>query len=362
MVRPRPVPSYLRVEEPSTCWKRLKMLGRCSAGMPMPVSRTSSQCLPTDGAYAQGDRPGIGELDGIADQVGENPLQLLVVQVDRGHLPVPHVMHLQALALDHVLKSRGDVPSQLVQVRIPQPQLHLAGLEFREIQHLVDHVQQLQAVDVDLPDQPLVLGLQRPDVALVQALHRGHDRGEGSAHLVADVGEELRLEHVQLLQLLVGLGQVVAPAELLEAHLVGQVGADVHQHDRSHKEEVIHDENREVRHSPQKKWWEQIGTVYDSGDDDRADQGQRHDRIENDEDNDDPGVVRAGRVAGQVDHQTMERVQIRYSAIPISRMWRWPNPTRVSRLMMKLGKITPSRMSKQRQKVLAVNQVVQNGE
>ena len=43
MVRPRPVPPYLRVVEVSSCSKARKMLSCLSFGMPMPVSRTSKR-------------------------------------------------------------------------------------------------------------------------------------------------------------------------------------------------------------------------------------------------------------------------------------------------------------------------------
>ena len=41
MLRPRPVPPYFRVVEPSACLKGSKMCACWSAGMPMPVSCTS---------------------------------------------------------------------------------------------------------------------------------------------------------------------------------------------------------------------------------------------------------------------------------------------------------------------------------
>jgi hypothetical protein len=40
MDRPRPVPPYLRLVEPSACWNASKMTFCLSGGMPMPVSLT----------------------------------------------------------------------------------------------------------------------------------------------------------------------------------------------------------------------------------------------------------------------------------------------------------------------------------
>ena len=42
MLRPRPVPPYLRVVEPSACVNASKMPCCFAAGMPMPVSRTEN--------------------------------------------------------------------------------------------------------------------------------------------------------------------------------------------------------------------------------------------------------------------------------------------------------------------------------
>ena len=40
MARPSPVPPYLRLVEPSACWKASKMICCFSVEMPMPVSVT----------------------------------------------------------------------------------------------------------------------------------------------------------------------------------------------------------------------------------------------------------------------------------------------------------------------------------
>ncbi len=42
MLRPSPVPPYLRVVEASACWKASKMPPTCSGVRPMPVSRTTT--------------------------------------------------------------------------------------------------------------------------------------------------------------------------------------------------------------------------------------------------------------------------------------------------------------------------------
>lgn len=41
IVRPRPVPPYLRLVVPSACWNASKMLSSLEAAMPIPVSLTA---------------------------------------------------------------------------------------------------------------------------------------------------------------------------------------------------------------------------------------------------------------------------------------------------------------------------------
>jgi hypothetical protein len=42
IARPRPVPPYFRLVEPSACWNASKMICCLSVGMPMPVSVTEN--------------------------------------------------------------------------------------------------------------------------------------------------------------------------------------------------------------------------------------------------------------------------------------------------------------------------------
>ena len=81
MVRPRPVPPYLRVVEVSSCSKARKIVSCLSGGMPMPVSRTVNR-RPTLAArrpatshvdfHAHDHLALVGELDGVAHQVEQH--------------------------------------------------------------------------------------------------------------------------------------------------------------------------------------------------------------------------------------------------------------------------------------------------
>ena len=76
MARPRPVPSWRRVDEPSTCANFSNTFCSFSAGMPMPVSstRTLSWTTPSTIFAADIDQHMalLGELHRIAEQVGDD--------------------------------------------------------------------------------------------------------------------------------------------------------------------------------------------------------------------------------------------------------------------------------------------------
>ena len=82
IVRPSPVPPYLRVVELSACANGSKMALALLGGMPMPVSRTvnCSARRPSSGWLLSARRASdhfalLGELDGVADQVDEDLAQ-----------------------------------------------------------------------------------------------------------------------------------------------------------------------------------------------------------------------------------------------------------------------------------------------
>jgi hypothetical protein len=77
IVRPRPVPPCLRVVDMSPCVKGWNRRSACSRVMPMPVSlHRKAELAPLARRLQrldpQPDLPVLGELDRIADQVGED--------------------------------------------------------------------------------------------------------------------------------------------------------------------------------------------------------------------------------------------------------------------------------------------------
>jgi len=77
MDNPSPVPPNCRVTEVSDCWKASKILEWCSAGIPMPVSRTSNRISASSSLRFRHSMPSdtspcVGELHGIPEQVDQN--------------------------------------------------------------------------------------------------------------------------------------------------------------------------------------------------------------------------------------------------------------------------------------------------
>ena len=93
-------------------------------------------------------------------------------------------------------------------------ELHLPRLDLREIEHVVDELEQVVALVEDVAQVLLVVGGDRPDLPVVHELREADDRVERRAQLVRHVGEELALEAVRLLHPPVLLGQLLGLALL----------------------------------------------------------------------------------------------------------------------------------------------------
>ena len=115
-------------------------------------------------------------------------------------------------------------PSTLAEIDRLGTEVELAGLDLREIEHVVDELQQVAAARQDVAEELLVLRRRRIDLAVVQQLGEADDRVERRAQLVRHVREELALEPVRFLDAAVlQLELDRAPANLLDAAPLAQV-------------------------------------------------------------------------------------------------------------------------------------------
>ncbi|MNZ61527.1 hypothetical protein D3C78_796260 [compost metagenome] len=145
---------------------------------------------------AHGDAAFVGELDGIAHQVGQHLLQALRVadQVQRG-VSVDQADQLQVLLVGGRGEDGQGVLDQLAQVERDVLEDQFAGLDLREVEDLVDDAE--QAVG-GLLDGSQVIALAPGQFALLQQVGEADDAVERGADLVAHVGEELGLDPARL--------------------------------------------------------------------------------------------------------------------------------------------------------------------
>ena len=151
IARPRPVPPYLRVVEPSAWVKAWKSAPRFSGGMPMPVSRDleaqRDARRPRRSASVDAHRhlAALGELDGVADAGWSAP-----GAAGRGRRRsasgtsgVDLADELEALVVRRAARAaRRRVVDALAQVEVERLELELAGLDLREVEDVVDDRQQ----------------------------------------------------------------------------------------------------------------------------------------------------------------------------------------------------------------------------
>ena len=130
-----------------------------------------------------------GELDRVAEQVGQHLAQLALV----GAHVAWNITRLlegqrQALVMGAQAESIFQALHQAVQVKFLFLQRDAPGLDLRDLQHVVDDGQQVLAAAVD---RFQVLALRRGQVGVTrQQLAEAQDGVERRAQLVAHVGQE----------------------------------------------------------------------------------------------------------------------------------------------------------------------------
>ena len=222
-VSPRPVPS-ISVESAARRSNGRNTRAACSLSSPGPVSTTSSRRRP--GVALAEVRPHDAAravvLDRVAEQVERDLLEALGVGQDVAVQPAVHVARQLDPALDrerpHELErvhQRIAAVHRLERERLP------AGLDARDVEHLVDQLEQVVAGAQDVLDARLRLVLEAVEH---EQLAEAEDRVERRAQLVAHAREELALGLVGAL----GLVARVAGGGL-GALAVGDVGRDAAQ-------------------------------------------------------------------------------------------------------------------------------------
>ena len=151
----------------------------------------------------------VGELDRVADQVHEHLAQAVRVAAEPSRQVLgDRVDDLEALALGRVGQQFADVGDQVGQGEVDPVERQLARLDAREIQYVVDDVEQrLGGLPQNADEPPLApaeIGPREQVGHAQDADHRGPD-------LVAHLGQEVRLGLTRLLGLLLGATQLRRP-------------------------------------------------------------------------------------------------------------------------------------------------------
>ena len=170
--RPRPRPSRppeRALEVRKNCVNRCEI---SSAGMPTPVSATSTCQPPSTGAPRQGHGPtGLGELDGVRQQVVEELAQSLGIAEELRTVAYVDVEH-QPVAAGRRLDGGGRPAQTVGQIEGDDGQRDLPGRQVLEVDEIAAQPRQLPGVPQDRVD---VADLRLID-RRVQALRAGARR------------------------------------------------------------------------------------------------------------------------------------------------------------------------------------------
>ena len=208
---PSPVPPYLRVIEGSAWLKDSKSPSSCSSVMPMPVSVTSKRtAAASSGAFATRSctDPGVRELDGVLEQVGQHLGDAAeVAHHGGGHVGFDRAGEDELLALGGEAHVLSHLEHHRPQIELECAHLGVARLDPGEVEQVFDQSQQSLAGTVDVVQQPGLLGR---GLGLAQHLASGQHAGQRRSQLVAHVGEEQGLRHRRLFRSRAGILQLVA--------------------------------------------------------------------------------------------------------------------------------------------------------
>ncbi len=180
------------------------------------------------GERAHGDVPAVRtELDRVGQVVEQRLLQSRGVDHDGRNLRRDLDAQGQPLALQQREQHAAHIVDQLGELHRFREEFELARFDLRQVQDIVDQLQQVAPAGPDVPDElPLLRGLDGHPVH-AQQVGEADDRVHRRTQLVRHVGEELALEPVRFLDLaVVALEALRAQAGVLGALLFGHVGHD----------------------------------------------------------------------------------------------------------------------------------------
>ena len=231
MVRPRPVPPYLRVVEVSSCSNAWKIFACFSGGMPMPVSVTAKRRRTSPSGAGS---PAVSTSTTTSPRsvnLMALPTRLRSTWRSRPASPISasgtpgrcwQTSSSPFLCGAHGQRAQGGAQHG-DEREIGRVQLQAAGLDLGEVQDVVDDPEEGVRRRLDRRQVlPLVLGEEGVEGQVGHA----EDGVHGGADLVADVGQELVLGPVGRLRRLLGAAQLLL-GPLAFGHVADEGGEQV---------------------------------------------------------------------------------------------------------------------------------------
>ena len=208
--RPRPVPGCLLAAPASSCWNSDEQLAagpRPDADRRCPRPRAGSRRALRLDPHRHPALLG-RELDRVGEVVVEHLLELA------GSVTTPPRSGSTSTSMrDPLLARPGSAgcpappPTTCARSTGSGLELHLARLDLRQVEHVVDQLEQVTRAREDVAQELLLLGRHRAHLAVVHQLAEADDGVQGRAQLVGHVGQELALQAVGLLNLAILLLQ-----------------------------------------------------------------------------------------------------------------------------------------------------------
>ncbi len=186
--------------------------------MPMPVSRTEKRSRTSFSSFSTvatriAISPRSVNFSALLAKIGQHLAdQQRIADQPRRHLAIDIDDQFQPLGCRPLGDQPGDIVEHLVELEADPLDGHLAGLDFREIEDVVDDAEQVLARAPDLVE---VTALTRRHVGLQREMRHADDRVHRRADFVAHVGQEFRLGARGI------LGQFARPFDFLERRAFG---------------------------------------------------------------------------------------------------------------------------------------------
>ena len=166
---------------------RLRLLRNADTG----IGDLEAQSLVADGPDPHDDFSGIGEFDGIAHEVDQHLPQAGGIAAHRaGHVEIDRAGQFQTFRMSPRCENLDGLLDRIAQREFDVLQFELAGLHLREIQDVVDDLQQCcRGMGNGFREMPL----PRRKFGRLQKFRHSHDAIHRRADLVAHARQEFAL-------------------------------------------------------------------------------------------------------------------------------------------------------------------------